>query len=256
MKITSSLFAALALSAVASTASADIIRLGFATEPYPPFATPDATGQVTGWEVDIANAVCAEARLECEIVTTSWDGIIPALVAEKLDVIAASLSINEERQKVIDFSDKYYQTGAALVAAKGSGIAPTPEGVTGKTIGVQSGSVHQAYALKHFPNANIREYQTQDEANQDVFSGRLDGTLADVMVLDGFLTSDEGALCCENVGLVANDESVLGLGIGFGLRKGNDALLEKLNTAIAAIRANGTYDAITAKYFDFNIYGE
>ncbi|MCT7654787.1 transporter substrate-binding domain-containing protein [Oceanimonas sp. NS1] len=206
--------------------------------------------------MDIANAVCAEARLECEIVTTSWDSIIPALQAEKLDVIAASLSINEERQKVIDFSDKYYQTGAALVAAKGSGMSPTPQGVAGKTIGVQSGSVHQAYALKHFPNANIREYQTQDEANQDVFSGRLDGTLADVMVLDGFLTSDEGTLCCENVGLVTNDESVLGLGIGFGLRKGNAALLQQLNTAIAAIRANGTYDAITAKYFDFNIYGE
>ena len=256
MKITSSLFAALALSAVASTASVDIIRLGFATEPYPPFATLDATGQVTGWEVDIANAVCAEAKLDCEIVTTSWDGIIPALMAEKIDVIAASLSINEERQKVIDFSDKYYQTGAALVAAKGIGMAPTPEGIAGKTIGVQSGSVHQAYALKYFSNAKIREYQTQDEANQDVFSGRLDGTLADVMVLDDFLVSDEGVICCENAGLVANDEAVLGLGIGFGLRKDNDALREKLNSSLAAIRANGTYDAITARYFDFNIYGE
>lgn len=255
MKLTSTLFA-LAVSGIAATASAETIRVGIATEAYPPFSTPDASGQYTGWEIDMIGAICAEAKLDCEIVATAWDGIIPSLTAEKIDVIAASMSINEERLKVIDFSNKYYQTGASVVAAVGSGVTPTPEGVAGKNIGVQSGSIHQAYALKHFPDANIREYQTQDEANQDLFAGRIDGTLADVLILEEFLKSDEGKACCSDAGLVASDEAIHGLGIGFGLRKGSDELKATLNTAIDGIRANGTYDEITTGYFTFNIFGE
>lgn len=255
MKLKSAIFA-LALAGAASAAVAEKVRMGIATEPYPPFSTPDASGNYTGWEIDIINAICDEASLDCEIVASAWDSIIPSLTSEKIDVIAASLSINEERMKVIDFSNKYYHTGASVLAAKGSGVKPTPEGVAGKNIGVQSGSIHQSYALKYFPDANIREYQTQDEANQDLFAGRIDGTLADVLVLDEFLKTDEGTACCEDVGFVAADDAIHGLGIGFGVRKGSDELKAKLNAAIDGIRANGVYDEITARYFDFNIYGE
>ncbi len=246
----------LATLSLSSAAWAETVKVGIATEPYPPFATPDAEGHYHGWEIDIAEAVCAQAKLDCEFVATAWDGIIPSLLSEKIDVIAASLSITDERKKVIDFSDKYYQTGASLVIAAGSNITPTPEGVAGHKIGVQSGSIHQAYALKHFTNADIKEYQTQDEANQDLFAGRIDGTLADALVLEDFLKTDEGTACCSAAGLVAQDEALLGKGIGFGLRKGNEALKEKLNQAIAGIRASGQYDEITKKYFNFNIYGE
>lgn len=255
MKLKSILIAAATIVGFAGFAQAETVRIGIATEAYPPFAEPSASGEYVGWEIDIIKAVCAQAELECEFVATAWDGIIPSLLAEKVDVIGASLSINEERLKVIDFSNKYYQTGASIAAAKGLNIKPTPEGVAGRNLGVQSGSIHQTYALKYFPDANIREYQTQDEANQDLFAGRIDATLADVLVLDEFLKSDEGAVCCEDVGFVASDETIHGLGIGFGLRKGNDALKAKLNTAIDDIRANGTYDKVTAGYFDFDIFG-
>lgn len=256
MKFNSILFAVATTAGLATGASAEAVRIGIATEAYPPFATPDASGNYSGWEVDIINAICAEAQLDCEIAPTSWDGIIPSLLAEKIDVIAASMSINKERLKVIDFSNKYYQSGAAIAAAVGAGVLPTPEGVAGRNIGVQSGSIHQSYALKHFPDANIREYQTQDEANQDLFAGRIDGTLADGVALDIFLQSDEGIACCEDAGLVANDEAIHGLGIGFGMRQGSDELKDKLNAAIEGIRANGTYDKISAEYFNFNIYGD
>lgn len=244
------------LGLLVSQANASSIKVGIATEAYPPFSVPNAEGNYTGWEIDIANAICEQAKLDCEIVATSWDGIIPSLVAEKIDVVAASLSITEERSKIIDFSDKYYQTGASLAVAAGSSIISTPESLAGHKIGVQSGSVHQSYALKHFKASSIKEYQTQDEANQDLFSGRIDATLADALVLEDFLKSSEGALCCSSAGLVAHDEALLGKGIGFGLRKGNDDLKSTLNTAIDAIRTNGTYDSITKKYFEFNIYGE
>ncbi|WP_205859857.1 transporter substrate-binding domain-containing protein [Cochlodiniinecator piscidefendens] len=255
MKLKSA-FLALAVAGFATATTAETVRVGIATEAYPPFSTPDASGAYTGWEIDIINAICEEAALDCEIIATSWDGIIPSLTSDKIDVIAASLSINEERMQVIDFSDKYYQTGASIATATASGVTPTPEGVAGRNIGVQSGSIHQAYALTHFPDANIREYQTQDEANQDLFAGRIDGTLADVLVLAEFLNSDEGQLCCEDAGLVATDLEIHGQGVGFGIRQGSDELKATLNTAIQGIRSNGVYDDITARYFDFNIYGE
>lgn len=248
------LFTGLTLASL--SALAQPLRIGVATEPYPPFAVADAAGNYSGWEIDLTKAVCAQAKLDCQFVAVAWDGIIPSLLADKIDVIAASLSITDERSQVIDFSDKYYQTGAMLAVAAGSDIKPTPAGVAGHKIGVQSGSIHQAYALKYFKDATIQEYQTQDEADQDLFAGRIDGTLADALVLETFLKSDEGKGCCSDAGLVAQDDALLGKGIGFGLRKGNDALKTSLNQAIQAIRADGTYDKITANYFNFNIYGE
>ena len=255
MRFKALVLASVATIAVSVPAHADAVRIGIAAEPYPPFATPDAAGNYTGWEIDIIHAVCEEAALDCEIVATAWDGIIPSLLSERIDVIAASMSITEARLEVIDFSNKYYHTGAALAVAAGSDIEPTPEGVAGLTIGIQTATIHQTYANTYFGDATIREYQTQDEANQDLFAGRIDATLADVLVVDEFLNGPDGS-CCASAGLVAHDEAILGSGIGFGVRQGSDALRETLNAAIDAIRANGTYDEISAGYFDFNIFGE
>ena len=239
---------------LSNSVSAETIRVGVAAEPYPPFTSPDASGNWSGWEVEFMQAVCAEAKLECVITPVAWDGIIPALTSNKIDAIMSSMSITEERSKTIDFSDKYYNTPANLVIAKGSDIQPNAASLEGKILGVQVSTIHQAYAVKHFGSAQIREYQTQDEANQDLASGRVDALLADSLALDAFLQSDQGA-CCEVAGAVAHDPAVLGAGVGVGLRKG-DPNREVFNAAIKAIRANGTYDAFSKKYFDFNIYGE
>lgn len=256
MKLKSIILSAAAAATLATGAAADTVKMGIATEAYPPFSTPDAAGNYTGWEIEIIDAICAEAKLDCEIVDVAWDGIIPSLVEGKIDVIAASMSITEERLKVIDFSNKYYQSGASLITAKGAGIEASAAGVAGKTIGVQSGTIHQAYALAHFGDATLREYQTQDEANQDLFAGRIDGTMADALALDEFLLSAEGQACCENAGVVPEDTAIHGLGIGFGMRQGSDELKATLNAAIDGIRASGKYDEISAGYFNFNIYGD
>lgn len=250
--------AALALGLTAGAASAEKVRIGMAPEPYPPFASVDASGNWTGWEIDLMWALCKAAELDCEIAPIAWDGLIPALEAGQIDAIMNSMSINEERQKVIDFSDKYYNTPAVIVAAKGAEITPDPEGLAGKIVGVQVSTIHQTYAEKHFGGtaAEIKVYQTQDEANQDLVAGRIDATQADSIAMDAFLTSAEGQACCELKGAVADDPAVLGLGVGVGLRKGDEALKEKFNAAIAAVRADGTYDAITANYFSSSIYGE
>ncbi|WP_075292379.1 transporter substrate-binding domain-containing protein [Pararhizobium arenae] len=239
-------------------AQAEQIKVGFAAEPYPPFTSPDASGNWEGWEVEFQKAICAEAKLDCVITPVAWDGIIPALTSKKIDIIIGSMSITEERLKTIDFSDKYYNTPTGVIGPKGVAFEATPEGLSGKTIGVQVSTVHQDYANKYFGEngATVKEYQTQDEANQDLAAGRLDAVQADAIALDAFLKSDQGKECCELKGNVKDDPAILGAGVGIGIRKGEDELKGKLNAAIKAIRENGTYDTFSKAYFDFNIYGE
>lgn len=250
------LFAA-SLGFAGAMASAEPLKVGFDASPYPPFTSPDASGNWVGWEVDIQKAICAKAGLECESVPIAWDGIIPALQTGKIDMIIGSMSITPERAKVIDFSDKYYNTPTVVVGLKEETFDATPEGLAGKTIGVQTATIHAAYAAKHFAPAGvtIKEYQTQDEANQDLVAGRIDATQADALALDAFLKSDDGAACCDLKGEVAEDLEILGPGIGVGLRKGDTELRDKINAAIKAIREDGTYDQISKAYFDFDVYG-
>lgn len=255
MKLKTTIAAGFAVLAFATSASSEEIKIGIAAEPYPPFASLDASGKWAGWEVEIIDAVCAAAELDCVITPVAWDGIIPSLTGKQIDVIMASMSITEDRMKTIDFSDKYYDTPTVIVADKSSDIKATPESLDGKIIGVQASTVHQAYAQKYFTGAGeIRVYQTQDEINQDLAAGRIDATQADSIAMDAFIASDAGA-CCEIKGSVANDTSILGLGVGAGVRKGDDALREKLNLGIAKIIGDGTYEKITNGYFASSIYG-
>ncbi|WP_428644279.1 transporter substrate-binding domain-containing protein [Roseibium sp.] len=248
--------AAAMTTAALSGAMADQVKVGVAAEPYPPFTSPDSSGKWVGWEIEFMEAICAEAKLDCVVTPVSWDGIIPALTSNKIDMIVGSMSITEERLKTIDFSDKYYNTPTSIVGAKGDDFEATPEGLSGKIVGVQVSTVHADYADKHFGStaSEIKQYQTQDEANQDLAAGRVDAVQADAIALDAFLQSDAGS-CCELKGNVADDPAILGAGVGVGLRKGDTELKDKVNAAIKAIRDNGTYDEFSKKYFNFDIYG-
>lgn len=239
---------------LAGAASAQQVKIGIAAEPYPPFASPDAAGNWVGWEVEIIGAVCAAAELDCAITPVAWDGIIPSLTGQQIDAIMASMSITEERMQTIDFTDPYYDTPTVIVADKALDLAPTPEGLQGKVLGVQASTIHQAYAQEYFADGTeIRIYQTQDEANQDLVAGRIDATQADSIAMADFVATEAGA-CCEIKGTVAPDTSILGLGVGAGVRKGDDALREALNAGIARILEDGTHAEITARYFDAPIY--
>ncbi|MBO9443348.1 transporter substrate-binding domain-containing protein [Phaeobacter italicus] len=244
-----------ALAATAVMAQAEPVKIGVAAEPYPPFASLDSSGTWVGWEIDVINAVCAAAELECVITPVAWDGIIPSLTGQQIDAIMASMSITEERLKTIDFSDPYYNTPAVIVADKSMDIDATPASLDGKIVGIQASTIHQAYAQKYFTGAELRVYQTQDEANQDLFAGRIDATQADSIAMADFVGSDAGA-CCEIKGAVANDEAILGKGVGAGVRKGETDILEALNKGIAMILADGTHAEITSKYFTTSIYSE
>jgi len=167
------------------------------------------------------------------------------------------MSITEERLKTIDFTDKYYNTPSKLIGPKDATPGATPEAVEGKTIGIQVSTVQSAYYAKHFADkAEEQTYQTLDEAFQDLSAGRIDYVFGDAIPLADFLKTDFGKDCCADMGDVAADPSVLGTGIGGGLRKEDTELKAKLNAAIAAVRASGKYDEITKAYFTFDVYGQ
>lgn len=244
---------ATALILTAGLASADV-KVGIAAEPYPPFAEKAADGTWQGWEVEMIGAICAAMEETCEIVPIAWDGIIPALLSKKMDVIMASMSITEERMKTIDFSDKYYNTPAVLVAPKSMELTGDPEQLKGKYVGVQVSTTHANYVDAHFgATADVKTYNTFDEHNQDLVAGRIDAVVGDSLAFQDFLNSDAGQDF--EIKAELNDVAIFGPGVGGGLRKEDSELKEKMNAAIAKIRADGTYDAISEKYFDFDIYG-
>jgi polar amino acid transport system substrate-binding protein len=230
------------------------IRIG--TEgAYPPFNFLSPSGELQGFDIDIANALCANMKVKCEFVAQDWDGMIPALQNNRFDAIIASMSITEERLKQIDFSNKYYNTPGAIAVPKDSTLADTSAAsLSGKAIGVQGSTTHSQAVEKFFPDADVRLYPTAEEYKLDLANGRLDAVSDDVVVLTQWIESPDGA-CCKVLGTLPVDESIYGKGAGIGIRKGDDKLKGMLNAAIDAIRADGTYKQIQDKYFKFDVYG-
>ncbi|HWT99557.1 MAG TPA: transporter substrate-binding domain-containing protein [Terriglobales bacterium] len=257
----------LAVGATPSRAD-DVIKFGVAQEPYPPFASQDSSGRWVGFEVDLMNAVCEQMKAKCQLVPIAWDGIIPALQEKKIDVIWASMSITDERKKVIDFTNKYYNSPAEIIGPKSAGIkigiVDNPDGkggkianpadAKGKIIGVQTSTIHANYIQKYFgKDAEIKVYDTQDNANADLSAGRVDLVMADSVALADYLKSDQGKDM--QVVVTIPDDPLLGDGVGGGIRKGDDQLKAQLNDAIKGVRDSGVYNTIAKKYFDFDIYG-
>ncbi|WP_343315278.1 ABC transporter substrate-binding protein [Brucella sp. BE17] len=222
---------------------------------YPPFNFIKPDGTLAGFEIDIANALCDEMKAQCTFVTQEWDGTIPALQAGKFDAFMASMSITEERKKQVDFSNKYYNTPPGIAAPKDTDIkGVTKEDLAGKTIGVQGSTTHANYSEKTFTDSTIKTYPTAEEYRLDLANGRLDAVNDDVVTLNEWLDSPDGA-CCKLVGTFSPVTEIHGPGVGVAFKKGSSDLIEKFNTAIKAIRANGKYKVINDKYFDFDAYG-
>jgi polar amino acid transport system substrate-binding protein/arginine/ornithine transport system substrate-binding protein len=207
---------------------------------YPPFSWKESDGTLKGFDIDIAEAICAEMGRKCVLVEQDWDGMIPALLAKKFDAIIASMSITEERKKRVDFTNKYYNTPAKFVGKEGAGIEISKSGLAGKRVGLQRGTTHQCYMEKMFPDVELVLYGTQDEVFQDLAIGRIDLQFSDSIAADeGFLKTDAGKGFAF-VGCDQHDDECHGPGSGIAVRKADGDLRDELNKAIKAIRDNGT----------------
>ncbi len=236
-------------------ASAQALKLRLASEgTNPPFSVINSSGELEGFDVDIARALCAKMQAECEIVSQDWDGIIPALLAHKYDAIVASLNVTEDRKNVVAFTKPYYRSPSVFVARKGTDVKDvSPKTLTGKSIGVQSATNHSAFLEDVYSRSIVRLYNTVADAYRDLAAGRVEYVLYDKLAIYDWLKTPEGA-CCEISPTELADPAYFGSGVAIALRKGDDALVQKFNAAIDGIVADGTYAKINAKYFPFPIF--
>ena len=222
---------------------------------YPPFSQINNAGEIEGFDIDIARALCDEMGASCDLVVTEWDAIIPALEEDKCDAIIASMSITEERMQRVDFSGKYQNTPAKFVGREGVDWDDTNEGLAGKRVCVQRGTIHQDYLEGEYPDVELVLYPTQDEVYLDMTSGRCDAMMADSVAMQfGFLETDAG----EGYAFFGRDHSVPqyhGEGAGVAVRKTDPELRDRFSAAIEAIRENGVYAEINDRYFSFDVYG-
>ncbi|QEQ95377.1 ABC transporter substrate-binding protein [Neptunomonas concharum] len=228
-------------------------KIRIATEgAYAPFNMKNEQGELVGFDVEIAKALCAEMKADCTIVEQDWDGMIPALKGRKFDAIVASMSITEDRLKAIDFTDPYYTNALAFVAAEGKAFATDKASLKGKTLGAQRATIAGQYLEDELGDVvTVKLYDTQDNAYLDLASGRLDGLVSDKFPAYDWLRTDAGK-GFEFKGETIKTETVDKIGIG--IRHGEAELKAKFNKALKAIVENGTYEKINAQYFPFSIY--
>ncbi len=223
---------------------------------YAPFESVAANGDIVGFEVDYGKALCAKMKLTCTFQNQDWDGVIPALMADKFDVIFSSMNITEERKKKVIFSDMYYATPPVMVGqASNKSNDISPEALKGKTIGTQSSTVFANYLAKFYKDSDIKLYPTQDEPNVDLASGRLDYVNGDSIVEQDFVDK-RGEGCCRVIAKMARLPDIHGPGVGAAFRPDDTDLRDMFNKAIAEVDADGTFKTLEAKYFKDDIRGK
>jgi arginine/ornithine transport system substrate-binding protein len=221
----------------------------------PPFNYVDQAGALAGFDVDVANALCQRLHMRCEFVQQNWDGMVPGLLMGKYDAVISSMSITDRRKQMMNFTDPYYAAlPVRFVARKDAKLEATAAGLAHKRIGVQRATVQERLLRAKFPEAVPVLYDSEEASEQDLSAGNLDLMIADQATLQGFLHSPAGH-DFDLLGQAMNDPAITGSGAGIALRQEDGDLLTALNKALAAIKADGTYKKLEAKYFDFEIGG-
>ena len=232
------------------------IRIGVEAN-YPPFSQMSPDGKFSGFDIDIANAICAHIKAECTMVSQEWDGMMPALNAKKFDMIVASMSITEERKKSADFSDSYYDIPSTWIAKAGTYPQVTPAALKGKKIIVTRNTPRARFVQENFKDSEILLVAKEAEVTMELAAGRGDiGFGSSLAATAAFLKSPEGKAYSRVGAPVTLGGAAQGGGVGIAMRKGEESLRLKVNAALKAITANGVYKTINDKYFDVNIRGE
>jgi polar amino acid transport system substrate-binding protein len=249
--------ALLGLAAVAITTPAGAkdwkaVRVG-TDATYPPFESVNPKGEIVGWEIDYAKALCEHMKITCTFQNQDWDGIIPALLAGKFDVIISSMNVTPPRAEKVAFSDVYYSTPPAFMGpASEKSNDVSPEKLKGKTIGAQSSTVFANYLSKFYKDSEVKLYPGGDEAQIELANGRLDYVMVDAIVAQTFIDKS-GNGCCRVITTVKRLPDIFGPGVGAAFRKEDTDLRDMFNKAIADMVSDGSFDKIAAQYFKIDI---
>ena len=227
------------------SASTDDNVLRIATEgAYAPFNYTNADGTLGGFDIEIANAICADMQVTCEIMAQDWDGIIPGLKAGKYDAIVAAMSVTPERAQQVAFTDPYFSNALVFLAKKDSRFDPSNSSdIDSHSIAAQRSTISSQWLEKAYPKADIKLYDTLSNAFLDLGSGRVDAMISDKLPAIEWLSSPSGSNY-----VLKGDEIDINDNFAIAVLPG-DVLQGKINTSLSNIKANGTYDKINQKYF-------
>lgn len=225
------------------------------SDDYPPFNYYDEEGNLSGFHIDLANAICREMTVRCEIQVRSWQNIAQAFKGGDFDAIIAGLAINKENIKTLDFTNSYMRMPGRFATLKSRPQPlPSPNRIGGKTVGVVTKTAHEAYIKKFFKSAKIKQYRTQSQANNALQSGEIDYLFGDAIQIMFWLNGSLSKQCCKFHGNAYWDANYFGEGLSIAIRKGDMRLRVELNDAINKIRTSGTFEELMLRYFPINIY--
>jgi polar amino acid transport system substrate-binding protein len=233
-----------------------LVVLRFVTESdYPPFNYYDEDGSLTGFNIDLARAICAELGVTCEINPAEWDSLVKSVQAEEADAIMASLAITPKTIQQVDFTDGYYATPAKFVTQTASPITDvTPEALEGIKIGVAKDTAHERYLRDFFSKSQIVTFETDDALRSALKSGEVQAMFGDAISMMFWINGQDAAGCCQFRGRGFLESRYFGEGVGIAVAKSNIRLKEVLNYALARVRASGRFEELLLRYFPLAIY--
>lgn len=235
---------------------ATLNAIRFVTEDdYPPFHFALGDGQLAGFNIDIARAICEELQVSCTIQRRQWDLLAPSLADKSADAIVASIAITPQTRQTFDFSLPYYATPARFVAPKTSPLTDaTPETLAGKTVGVVAGSAHAAYLERFFAQSKAQSYDDPAALRAALRDGGLDAAFGDGVGFAVWLNSADAADCCRFKGGPYTESRYFGEGVGVAVRKGDAALRRALDHALSRLSQRGVYGDLYLKWFPVGFY--
>lgn len=226
-------------------------QIRFLTEDdYPPFNFLLADGQVAGFNIDLARAICAELEASCTIQRRSWELLIPALDDNSGDAIIASLAINGDTRKQVDFTAPYLLTpGRFAMLADTTLKSASPSVVGDRAVAVVAGSRHEAFLKAFYPRATLVPFETPGLARNALKTGRVQALFGDAITLSFWLNGAEAAGCCAFKDGPFTDARYFGDGVGIAVKKGNTQLRRALDYALARLAKRGVFGELYLKYF-------
>jgi len=234
----------------------NLLQLRFITDnDYPPFNYLDESGNLVGFNVELAKAICTELKVRCSVQALTWERMISAIENDAADAIIASLAITRKNRRRVSFSRQYYQTPARFVARKRDAFkVMTPEILRGKRIGVAKNTSHEAYLKAFFKDALIRSFDTPDSARQALMDGKVDAVFGDGVSLMFWLNGLVSKQCCAYAGGPFTESKFFGEGVGIAVKKDNSELVKIINHGLDRVQQSGKYQELFSRFFPMSFY--
>ncbi len=225
------------------------------TDDFPPFNFLDASGRLSGFNVDLARAICAELTISCTIQARPWDDLLNTLTAGNADAVIAGVAITADSRQQFDFSDVYMRSPARFVVRRDRpAIVATPDGLKGKTLGVVSRTSHEAYLASFFPEVGRKLYPDADSARAALKAGEVDAFFGDGIQSSFWLQSEAAGDCCVFTGGPYTEARFFGEGMAVAIPKGKADLKRALDAAMESIHDKGIYAELYLRYFPVGFY--